>query len=92
MWWMPSGLSPLVQAQPKVAVVKPPPPNDDVDANVVINAFLMGVLHRAVPMTVVLCLRVAACVPHTLAWDTATMNQHQPPPLWAIARGVGGGC
>jgi 2-methylaconitate cis-trans-isomerase PrpF len=63
------GLDPFAQAQPKVAVLKPPPPNDDADANIVINAFSMGVLHRAVPMTVALCLGVAACVPRTLAWD-----------------------
>jgi 2-methylaconitate cis-trans-isomerase PrpF len=62
------GLDPLAQAQPKVAVLKPPP-RDDADADVVINAFSMGVLHRAVPMTVGLCLGVAACVPHTLAWE-----------------------
>jgi hypothetical protein len=89
---MPSGLNPLVQAQPKVTVVKLPPSNDDVDASIVINAFLMGVLHWAIPMTVVLCLRVVVCVPHTLMWDTATMNQHQPALLWAIACRVGGGC
>jgi 2-methylaconitate cis-trans-isomerase PrpF len=62
------GLDPLVQAQPKVAVLGRPPP-DDADADIVVNAFSMGVLHRAVPMTVGLCLGVAARVPHTLAWD-----------------------
>ena len=62
------GLDPLAQAQPKVAVLKSPP-RDDNDADIVINAFSMGVLHRAVPMTVGLCLGVAACVPHTLAWE-----------------------
>ena len=61
-------LDPLAQAQPKVAVLKPPS-RDDNDADIVINAFSMGVLHRAVPMTVGLCLGVAACVPHTLAWE-----------------------
>jgi hypothetical protein len=66
------GLDPLSQAQPKVAVLgRPPsPPSDDADdADITINAFSMGTLHRAVPMTVGLCLGVAACVPHTLAWD-----------------------
>jgi 2-methylaconitate cis-trans-isomerase PrpF len=62
------GLDPLAQAQPKIAVLSPAP-TDDADADVVINAFSMGVLHRAVPMTVGLCLGVAARVPHTLAWD-----------------------
>ncbi|KAH9998839.1 DUF453 domain-containing protein [Russula compacta] len=67
------GLDPLAQAQPKVAVLKPPPP-DDADSDIVINAFSMGVLHRAVPMTVGLCLGVAACVPHTLAWDAVAQH------------------
>lgn len=62
------GLDPLAQAQPKIAVLSPAPP-DDAEADIVINAFSMGVLHRAVPMTVGLCLGVAARVPHTLAWD-----------------------
>jgi hypothetical protein len=63
------GLDPLAQAQPKIAVLGRPS-LDDVDAaDIVINAFSMGTLHRAVPMTVGLCLGVAACVPHTLAWD-----------------------
>jgi 2-methylaconitate cis-trans-isomerase PrpF len=65
------GLDPLAQAQPKVAVLGPVPPDDDGDgdADIVVNAFSMGVLHRAVPMTVGLCLGVAACVPRTLAWE-----------------------
>ena len=62
------GLDPLAQAQPKVAVLGSVPPGDG-DADIVVNAFSMGVLHRAVPMTVGLCLGVAACVPHTLAWE-----------------------
>ena len=63
------GLDPLAQAQPKVAVLGPAA--DDGEADVAVNAFSMGVLHRAVPMTVGLCLGVAACVPHTLAWEEA---------------------
>ncbi len=62
------GLDPLAQAQPKIAVISPAQA-DDTEADIVINAFSMGVLHRAVPMTVGLCLGVAARVPHTLAWD-----------------------
>jgi hypothetical protein len=62
------GLDPLAQAQPKIAVLGPASP-DDADADIVVNAFSMGVLHRAVPMTVGLCLGVAACVPRSLAWE-----------------------
>jgi hypothetical protein len=66
------GLDPLAQAQPKVAVLGPPADDDgDGEADIAVNAFSMGVLHRAVPMTVGLCLGVAACVPHTLAWEEA---------------------
>jgi 2-methylaconitate cis-trans-isomerase PrpF len=68
------GLDPLAQAQPKVAVLKPPPP-DDVDADIMIHAFSMGVLHRAVPMTVGLCLGVAARVPRTIPWDAVGGRQ-----------------
>jgi hypothetical protein len=64
------GLDPLAQAQPKVAVLGAPLA-DDADADIAVHAFSMGVLHRAVPMTVGLCLGVAACVPHTLAWEEA---------------------
>ncbi|KAF8271143.1 DUF453 domain-containing protein [Lactarius quietus] len=62
------GLDSLAQAQPKIAVLSSPLA-DDAEADIVINAFSMGVLHRAVPMTVGLCLGVAARVSHTLAWD-----------------------
>jgi hypothetical protein len=62
------GLDPLAQAQPKVAVLKPASRDNNND-DIVINAFSMGVLHCTVPMTVGLCLSVAACVSHTLAWE-----------------------
>jgi hypothetical protein len=63
------GLDPLAQTQPKVAVLRPASP-DDADADIGVNAFSMGALHRAVPMTVGLCLGVAAaCVPRSLAWE-----------------------
>jgi hypothetical protein len=62
------GLGPLAQSLPKVAVLGRPS-SDDADADIVINAFSMGTLHRTVPLTVGLCLGVAACVPRTLAWD-----------------------
>ena len=69
------GLDPLAQAQPKIAVLSPAP-SDDAEADIVINAFSMGVLHRAVPMTVGLCLGVAARVPHTLAWDALSHRRN----------------
>jgi 2-methylaconitate cis-trans-isomerase PrpF len=60
------GLDPNTQAQPKIAVLSP---SCDTDHDIGIHAFSMGVLHKAVPMTVGLCLGVAAKVKGTLAWD-----------------------
>lgn len=64
------GLDPDAQAQPKVAALDAPT-DEDIAAGVdiVIHAFSMGVLHRAVPMTVGLCLGVASGVPGTVAHD-----------------------
>ncbi|KAK7051191.1 hypothetical protein VNI00_004691 [Paramarasmius palmivorus] len=65
------GLDPTAQAQPKIAIVNKPSSsaniNDKVD--VVVHALSMGVLHKAIPMTVGLCLGVAANTPGTLVWD-----------------------
>ncbi|KAG2071180.1 DUF453-domain-containing protein [Suillus decipiens] len=60
------GLDPNMQAQPKIAVLSP---SCNTDHDIGIHAFSMGVLHKAVPMTVGLCLGVAAKVKGTLAWD-----------------------
>ncbi|OJA19641.1 hypothetical protein AZE42_06647 [Rhizopogon vesiculosus] len=69
------GLDPNTQAQPKIAVLSPPC-NPDHDIGIL--AFSMGVLHKAVPMTVGLCLGVAAKVEGTLAWDmTSSMRLRQ---------------
>ena len=77
------GLDPFAQAQPKVTVLKPASLEDG-DADIVVNAFSMGVLHRAVPMTVGLCLGVAACVPRTLAWEAVRGGQHDTSELLRI--------
>ncbi|KAG0700167.1 PrpF protein [Suillus ampliporus] len=60
------GLDPGTQAQPKIAALSP---SCDPDHDIVVHAFSMGVLHKAVPMTVGLCLGVATKVEGTLAWD-----------------------
>ena len=62
------GLDPAAQAQPKVAALGAPA-RADAGADVVVHAFSMGVLHRAVPMTVGLCLGVASGVNGSLAAD-----------------------
>ncbi|KIM74239.1 hypothetical protein PILCRDRAFT_828399 [Piloderma croceum F 1598] len=61
-------LDPSAQAQPKIAILRPPLPSDP-DVDVFVHALSMGVLHKAVPMTVGLCLGVAADVKGTLPWQ-----------------------
>ncbi|KAK0446976.1 PrpF protein [Desarmillaria tabescens] len=65
------GLDPHAQAQPKIAILSAPSTDDDhaQSVDVVVHALSMGVLHKAVPMTVGLCLGVAANIPGTIAWD-----------------------
>jgi 2-methylaconitate cis-trans-isomerase PrpF len=63
-------LDPNTQAQPKIAVLSPPTPLDiESCVDIRVHALSMGVLHRAVPMTVGLCLGVAAGIESTLAWE-----------------------
>ncbi|KAF9479101.1 DUF453-domain-containing protein [Pholiota conissans] len=64
-------LDPSAQAQPKIAMLHAPHTAEDASQNVsiVIHALSMGVLHKAVPMTVGLCLGVASKIEGTIAWD-----------------------
>ncbi|KAF7309728.1 DUF453 domain-containing protein [Mycena indigotica] len=59
------GLDPNAQAQPKIAILGE---DGDGDADVMVHSLSMGVLHKAIPMTVGLCVGVAANIPNTLAW------------------------
>ena len=59
------GLDPSAQAQPKIAILSPPSPSDS-EVDIVVHALSMGALHKAVPMTVGLCLGVAAGIEGTL--------------------------
>jgi 2-methylaconitate cis-trans-isomerase PrpF len=63
------GLDPSTQAQPKIAILSP---SDEVDN--IVHAISMGAVHKAVPMTVGLCLGVAANVKDTLPWTVARMS------------------
>ncbi|KAJ7334051.1 DUF453 domain-containing protein [Mycena albidolilacea] len=64
------GLDPSAQAQPKIAVLSAPDKADlEEGVDIVVHALSMGVLHRTVPMTVGLCLGVAANVHGTLGWE-----------------------
>lgn len=62
------GLDPSQKAQPKIAILsRPNLQASEAGVDIAIHAFSMGVMHKAVPMTVGLCLGVAAGVPGTLA-------------------------
>jgi len=70
------GLDPSLQAQPKIAILSPPP-NADVDIEV--HAFSMGVVHKACPATLALCLGVASKIKGSLAWDLVPSSQTRDP-------------
>lgn len=65
------GLDPSHQAQPKIAILSPP--NSGVD--IVVHAFSMGVIHKACPATLALCLGVASRIRGSLAWDLVPPSQ-----------------
>ncbi|KIY64623.1 DUF453-domain-containing protein, partial [Cylindrobasidium torrendii FP15055 ss-10] len=56
------GLDWRVASQPKIAFIRP------TDSGIAIKAYSMGVMHKAVPMTVALCLGVTANVEGTIAY------------------------
>ncbi|KAF9561872.1 DUF453-domain-containing protein [Agrocybe pediades] len=70
------GLDPSAQAQPKIAILRAPHTNGDKsqEVSIVIHALSMGVLHKAVPMTVGLCLGVASKIQGTIAWNIVHGN------------------
>ncbi|GJJ11661.1 hypothetical protein Clacol_005897 [Clathrus columnatus] len=83
------GLDPSAQAQPKIAILGVPQknssvPSDGIPHEIEIQALSMGVLHRAVPVTVGLCLGVAGSVEGTIIHKilqqtrSATTNQSDP--------------
>ncbi|TCD60914.1 hypothetical protein EIP91_009305 [Steccherinum ochraceum] len=70
------GLNPAAQAQPKIAILSHCMVEGKVsDADIAIHALSMGVLHKAVPMTVGLCLGVAAGIKGTLAQDIVSQGR-----------------
>ncbi|KAH9902683.1 DUF453 domain-containing protein [Cubamyces lactineus] len=71
------GLDPSAKAQPKIAVLTEPS-EDATDADIIIHAFSMGVLHKAVPMTVGLCLGVATGVEGTIAHGIVSRARARP--------------
>jgi len=67
-------LDPSAPSQPKIAILSPPSPSDS-DVDIFVHALSMGVLHKAVPMTVGLCLGVAASVEGSLAWNIVRQSR-----------------
>ncbi|KAL5486227.1 hypothetical protein ACEPAI_7272 [Sanghuangporus weigelae] len=65
------GLDPKAKAQPKIAALEAPAsqPERSEHPHIIAHAFSMGVLHKAIPMTLGLCLGVAARIEGTLPWQ-----------------------
>lgn len=70
------GLDPSLQAQPKIAILSPP---SAPDVDIEVHAFSMGVLHKACPATLALCLGVASKIKGSLAWDLVPSSQTRNP-------------
>jgi 2-methylaconitate cis-trans-isomerase PrpF len=71
------GLEPAL-AQPKIVVVQPPSSKDS-EEDLVVHALSMGVYHKAIPMTVGLCVGVAAKIKNTVVermLRTRSKGQH----------------
>lgn len=66
-------LDPEMQAQPKIAILSSP--DFSSAAHIQVHALSMGALHKAVPMTVGICIGVAAKIKGTIAWEIASQRQ-----------------
>jgi 2-methylaconitate cis-trans-isomerase PrpF len=67
------GLDPKTQAQPKICLVAPPSHDDGCD--LAAKALSMGALHKAIPVTVALCLAAAAGVKGSVVYDMASVGE-----------------
>ena len=79
------GLDPTTQSQPKIALLSHPTAADlESGVEIMVHTLAMGVLHRAVPLTVALCLGVAANIEGTLPWtfqrQVRKPKSHNPNP------------
>ena len=80
------GLDPSIQGQPKIAILSPPDPGSDIK----VHAFSMGVLHKACPATLALCLGVASKIKGSLAWDLVPPSHTRDPDSLVNLRHPGG--
>ena len=63
------GLDPTTQSQPKIVLLSHPTADDiEKGVEIMVHTLAMGVLHRSVPLTVALCVGVAANIEGTLPW------------------------
>ena len=70
------GLDPTIQSQPKIALLSHPTAADlEKGVELVVHTLSMGILHKAVPLTVALCLGVAANTEGTLPWTFRRLVQ-----------------
>ena len=69
------GLDPSRQGQPKIAILSPP----STDVDIVVHAFSMGVLHKACPATLALCLGVSSKIGDSLAWGLIPSSKTRDP-------------
>ncbi|PVF94419.1 DUF453-domain-containing protein [Serendipita vermifera] len=67
---------PSAPAQPKIVVVRPPQEGSATGEDLVVHALSMGVPHKAIPMTVGLCLGVATQIKGTVI-ERMLRNKHQ---------------
>ncbi|KAM3502607.1 hypothetical protein MY10362_004734 [Beauveria mimosiformis] len=63
------GMDPDTESVPKIVLLFPPSDDDDAEVDISCRAMSMGQAHKAVPLTLALCLGAAARMRGTLAWD-----------------------
>ena len=66
------GLDPTVESVPKIVLLFPELPSSDDQVDLKCQAMSMGQPHKAVPLTLALCLGAAARIPGTLAAQLAS--------------------
>jgi 2-methylaconitate cis-trans-isomerase PrpF len=81
------GLDPSLQGQPKIAFLSPP---CSMDVDIEVHAISMGVLHKACPATLALCLGAASKIRGSLAWDLVPSSETRDPSSLVNIRHPGG--
>jgi hypothetical protein len=82
------GLDPTVESIPKIVILFPPPCRSHTDATTLAKgsppvdircqAMSMGQAHKAVPLTLALCLGAATRLPGTIASELCSLNMSRP--------------